>query len=791
MRRVFGNKKSRAFLLILIGLTIGYFWPQSQNYFWDTPGVYNSILERSILDMETTEKVWRSWAFQFQQALEENQTRKIQDLISQNSPVRLSSEKRGGEVYEETLWRATSGPQSVGIVDYLLSFEKVRYSQFFFRDQFISEEDRGRDMEPTAFAVQGDFQIVGRDKASGGARVDRGYIRLKFEHSLGGWKLKEFLPYEIQSLVKTRASSFEDSTETWVGDNQHLSLRREAIRRGGYAIAVGDVNGDTWPDLFLGHSDRSEMLINQNGRGFKKMEADFLGIGKVKAAAFADFNNRGRQDLVMTTFNPKEGGNNVLLLKGNGSGEFEEMRNSIHFRNPANYPMPLAVGNFNKDRWLDFYVGYPGSQDFTFMSHQIRFERNLISHGIYQNEGEHQFKDISGRFKEMNFHRRDMIFPHSAIAFDLTRNGLSDLLVIDDRDNLSPFYLADEEIGFVLSSEKTGIQNTNYAMGAAVGDLNNDGHFDIVVSYVNFHAADRHESLLSKSWSEKVNTGFSGKGLVIYLNDGRNRFVDVTSSALKYSIGEGVGNVEVFDFDNDGLLDIYVTNGLWTGYGREDVSGRFIAENIRGTSKGKAWNLKDRTSSKSQSDFMDALVKNKDHSFAGNQRNVLLRNNGDMTFTDVAPLEGVDSSADGYVVALADVNRDGRQDLLLRNGDPAHVTPGYKAFQLFLNKRVEDRSVRLLLTGVSASRDAIGTHVKLHSGERIQSRQVIANNGAAQSERVVHFGLGEAALADRLEIWWPQGQKQEFHDILPGTYSLTEGGQLHCDSCLKISERGR
>jgi hypothetical protein len=164
------------------------------------------------------------------------------------------------------------------------------------------------------------------------------------------------------------------------------------------------------------------------------------------------------------------------------------------------------------------------------------------------------------------------------------------------------------------------------------------------------------------------------------------------------------------------------------------------------------------------------------YSLGGHQHNRLFRNNGDGSFTEVGFLEGADRIEDGYVVAPADVDGDGVQDLVLRNCDPA---PGVKmaTVRLLRNTLPGATSLTVALEGTQSNRDGVGAVVTATVGDRRHVREVRGTNGAVQTEPVAFFGLDGAKTVDRLEVRWPSGQVSVFSGVDSGHVRLKEGAR--------------
>jgi hypothetical protein len=140
------------------------------------------------------------------------------------------------------------------------------------------------------------------------------------------------------------------------------------------------------------------------------------------------------------------------------------------------------------------------------------------------------------------------------------------------------------------------------------------------------------------------------------------------------------------------------------------------------------------------------------HSLNGRERNCLFRNNGDGTFTDVGWVNDADRVEDGRGLSIFDYDRDGRMDLLLRNyRQPA---------ELLRNVGPIRHWIELRLVGVRSNRDAVGARVRLATAAGWQTREVHAGSAYLSGQSLVqHFGLGDAPVADAVEIAWPSGER--------------------------------
>lgn len=220
-----------------------------------------------------------------------------------------------------------------------------------------------------------------------------------------------------------------------------------------------------------------------------------------------------------------------------------------------------------------------------------------------------------------------------------------------------------------------------------------------------------------------------------YRNRGDGTFEDVTAAAGIADSLDGHSCIST-DFDNDGWLDLYVTNG-------RNLSGLVVH----------------------------------------NGPSLLYMNNGDGTFRECATACGADDCVDGSGGggAWADYDEDGFPDLIVTNGwgvFPFNRGPHV----LYHNEGNGNAWIRLRLIGTVSNRDATGARVRIEADGRTQWRTQFGGvNDMSQNTMVVHFGLGSATQVETLVVDWPAGGSDVFHDLsVNRTYILTEGES--CDA---------
>jgi hypothetical protein len=672
------------------------------------------------------------------------------------------------------------------LTDYLAAFSDAEHAALEIHNVSKMED-----------AVVCDIHFDLRGQSLGKLRQDRGWMSVRFVQVDNQWKIASMV-MDQQEILTSPETLFVDVTTEAGLSSIPLFERLEALRRGGYAITVGDIDGDGDADIYVGGWGASNLYAN-NGDGSFVDVTDKANIGKVdrvKAAALTDLDNDGDKDLVLSRFIDDKS-DDLLVYLNEGEGKFTIQDGAITKALNYDRAMPLTVADFNSDGKLDLYVGFPGARDFTYLDAK---PNPLNTHGIFMNKGDANFTDetISSGLDVMPNQRVGLAaYPHASVKADFDGDGKVDLMIADDRRGVSQVFKNNGQAQFADVATDSGLNNSAWAMGIAVGDFDNDGLPDVYYSNIDFLAAKRIGNALDET---NVQT-FHGNRL--YRNLGEGKFEDVTEKSGVGWAGEAAAGAGWFDYDNDGDLDLYVLNGLWTGPGDQDLSSLFnqayISELLvekKDLNRALAPLDVDAISLRNPG-FNNMIIQTLTHftgdldsvndqskadvpslSLGGNQRNVLFRNNGDGTFTEVGYLAGVDTIDDGYMPAFADVNLDGKLDLLVRSCDPGTSQYQYPSLRLYKNQMVDSgKNLKITLTGdgINSNRDAVGAKITVRVGEKIMVREIDTVSGASQSEMAAFFGLGENSQVDEVRIDWPSGKVETYQNVGAGSIAYTEG----------------
>jgi Flp pilus assembly protein TadD/peroxiredoxin len=247
------------------------------------------------------------------------------------------------------------------------------------------------------------------------------------------------------------------------------------------------------------------------------------------------------------------------------------------------------------------------------------------------------------------------------------------------------------------------------------------------------------------------------RGNSLYQNLGDGKFQNV-SARTGVEVGRWAWSSDSWDFDHDGYSDLYVANGYISAPRSADSTdlSSFFWRQVVGNSPQNSvsspryehgWNA------------INELIRS-DSSWNGYEPNVLYSNNYDGTFSDVSGISGLDFLDDSRSFALADLDHDGRLEIILKNRNAPQLR--------ILHNSMKDigNSVSFCLQGTTSNRDAIGAAVTVELPSLRQTKYLQAGSGfLSQHSKELFFGLGQSTEPLRATVRWPNGLSQSFEKL--------------------------
>jgi tetratricopeptide (TPR) repeat protein/peroxiredoxin len=606
-----------------------------------------------------------------------------------------------------------------------------------------------------------------------------GEWELEWEASSSSTSGSDFRLRNWRALDETRsraaAPSYVDITAQALGGNPSYSA--QLLRGADYwrtvldgacgidiyghnGVSVGEVDGDGFDDLYVCQpAGLPNRLYRNRGDGTFEDITEGSGVGILEntaCALFADFDNDGRQDLIVVrTSGP-------LLFLNEGGGKFRQKPDAFKFAEPPQGTFTgAAVADYDRDGWLDIYfclyIYYQGTDQYKYPSPYFDAE-NGPPNFMMRNNRDGTFHDVT---VESGLNRNNTRYSFCCGWGDYNRDGWPDLYVVNDfgRKNL---YRNNGDGTFTDVAPQAGVEDIGAGMGVCWFDYDNDGAEDLYVADMWSAAGMRvsMQDVFQKSASKDVQALYRkhARGNSLFRNRGDGAFQD-TSASAGVEMGRWSWSSDAWDFDHDGFPDLYIANGMISsilGPARTDDLNSFFWRQVVANSPGEAKPAHDYEEGWNA---LNELIR-ADGTWSGFERNVFYANNRDGTFSDVSGVVGLDFLEDGRAFALADFDHDGRLEVFLKNRNGP---------QLRLLKNVMKDlapSMAFRLRGTKSNRDGIGAAVTVETESGRQTRMLQAGSGfLSQHSKEVFFGLGETKGPVRASIRWPSGLVQDLRDL--------------------------
>jgi hypothetical protein len=504
----------------------------------------------------------------------------------------------------------------------------------------------------------------------------------------------------------------------------------------GAAVSIADFDLDGWADIYVvnsGEGSKNRLYRNKHDGTFEEV-AEKLGVANLNqpgdgcsmGAVWGDYDNDGYEDLFVYRWGKPE-----LFHNDKGKG-FTRVTDTAKL--PAWINAGTAIWlDFDGDGLLDLFIaGYWGEgidlwnlKTTKIMPDSFHYAKNGGRKYLLRNRGFDKrgawlgLEDVT---EKMGITTRGWTL--AAAATDLRGTGKPDLVLAVDY-GVAEFYANQDGKGFVEMGQANGIgEKSKSGMNISFGDVYNDGRLAIYISNITEPGQLQQRNNL---WIPERKRD----------NSRPLRYQNLADS-LGVAKGGWSWGAQFGDLNNDGRLDLFLTNGYISADKNRDYwfDYSYIA-GASGTIISDANNWRAMKGS----------------SLSGFQQHCLWLNRGGK-FDDVAQAVGVTDTFDGRAVCLVDLWNRGVLDI---------VQASQKGPLLVYKNTVvpENAWVQFELEGTKSNRSAIGAQIKLYWNDQVQVQEIAGGNGfSSQNHRRIHFGLGKNPRVDRAEIRWPSGQTQ-------------------------------
>jgi len=581
---------------------------------------------------------------------------------------------------------------------------------------------------------------------------------------------------------KNQLFSFLSSKQSGIDFSNNIDetkLKGGALNEFGYmggGVGILDINNDGLKDIFFcGNQVSSRLYLNKGDNQFEDItqSAGVFTTDWISGISVVDINNDGYDDIYLCTYGDSSGrrSHNLLFINQHNN-TFKEEATSYGLADTS-YSTQVVFFDYDKDGDLDMYLcNYMLNVSY---SANYLFPKNLSGNSpandrLYRNGGNKNglkhpvFTDVS---KEAGI-KEDGYGLGVSVA-DFNMDGWPDIYVSNDFVSNDDFWLNNKNGTFTNVLDRSTKHQSYSSMGIDAADINNDGNIDFgtvdMMPEDNFRKKQIYSFMNYDRYQQERGMGYSPEFSrnMLQLNNG-NYYSGDTSFPFFSDIGQLAGICETdwswsilfADFNNDGLKDLHITNGI----GRDFINADFI--DFSKTAQNAA-------SEEERQKMLNDKIVSLGHVALSNY---LYLNNGNYTFTNITDSSGIKEKSLSAGAAYADLDNDGDLDLVVNNINE-------QAFILINNENRPEKpkanhSIGFTLHGDSLNTKAFGTKIFVYSNGAKQVQEEYPVRGYLSSvDTKLLFGTGKNKMIDSVVVVWPNDKKQILQNLpADSTYTL-------------------
>ncbi|MCM4156558.1 VCBS repeat-containing protein [Gramella sp. AN32] len=531
----------------------------------------------------------------------------------------------------------------------------------------------------------------------------------------------------------------------------------------GGGVAIGDINNDGLPDIYMSANMKpNKLFLNKGDFKFEDI-SESAGISGNKpwstGVNMVDINQDGLLDIYVSNAGNMEGNNhdNDLYIN-NGDLTFTEKAAEYNLAKTG-FSTHASFFDYDKDGDLDAYIlnnsNIPVSSLGYAEQRHVRAQDWEGVPEIFRGVGDMLLRNDDGKFvdvsEEAGIYGSLIGFGLGVMVQDFNNDLYPDIYVSNDFYERDYLYINNQDGTFTEDIENWTNHLSLSAMGIDMADINNDGYNDIFITDMLPDSEERTKSVMEfegyNVFKLKQSKDFFQQYIqnTLQLNNGNSTFSEIANfSGVESTDWSWAGLI--FDMDNDGFRDIFVTNGInhdLTDLDFVEFFANDIIQNMALTGKKES---------------IDSIIKKMP---VTPLPNYAFKNKHDLSFEDVAKAWGLGTPSLSNGCAYGDLDNDGDLDLVVNNVN-------MQSF-IYRNNSTEMNGhhyLRLKLIGEQKNKFAIGSIIKLYSGNTIIVQDLNPSRGFQSSmDYTMNIGLGEMDKIDSLRVIWPNDRTQLLKEV--------------------------
>jgi hypothetical protein len=539
----------------------------------------------------------------------------------------------------------------------------------------------------------------------------------------------------------------------------------------GGGVALGDINNDGLLDIyFTGNLVDNQLYLNKGNWQFENItESAGVACKNVwsSGVTFVDINYDGLLDIYVCKAGPPSDLSNRHneLFINNGDLTFSE-QSKAYGLDINGLSVQANFFDYDKDGDLDCYLlnnSIKAVGNFDFVKDQ-RNKPTETGNKLLRND-DNIFIDVTNA---ANIYSSSIGFGLGITVSDYNNDTWPDIFVSNDFFERDYLYINNQDGTFQEDLTNQFGSISMGSMGADAADLNNDSFSDIMVTEMLPKTLDRQRTkTIFETWNKYdlankkgYHQQFSRNAL--HRNMGNNSFFEI-SRFSNVAASEWSWATLLFDADNDGLKDIFVSNGIYRDLLDRDYLIYMATED------------KIKEMLKTDKQIMNKLV---DMMPSQPVSNSAFRNNGNFKFTEQSKQWGLDEPSFSNGSAYGDIDNDGDLDLVVNNVNmPAFIYEN-------TTDTISSKSIAIQLKGVDKNSFAIGSRVEIfYDTNKYGSLENFPSRGFQSSiSPKLQFGVGHNKMIDSLIIIWPKGNRTKHVNLKTNkTYVFDEAEELFQD----------